>query len=489
MADTTDASPAATLQRWAADTWRCLRALEVDGLPADRVGVSLKPSTRVAQTSPTNIGAWMWSLVAAREIGFIDAKECGARLHRTLTRLASLPRHDPSGLLANWFDPATGEVLVKRPGRRSRIPQFVSTIDNAWLAMSLHLVANADPTHAGPRAAEFLDTMRLSMAFDADVRPGGLFHGGFSLDAPAARYRAVRGNHLGGGDVWYTAHHFDLLVSESRIATYVGIWRGEIPAASYYATWRSRFGELAPGRGDFSAHHAGVEVPEGAVDYRGMRIVPSWGGSMFEALMPHLFVPEMEWGPDSWGVQHPLYVRAHREYALDEHHWPCWGFSPAADPASRNGYREYGVSAVSLSPHGYPSDVEGARQRGPRAGSAATVADDGVVAPHASFIALQVDPVGALANLQRLERDFNVYGPGGFIDAVAVRSGRSARRYLCVDQAMCFAALANVLADDAMRRYVATPQVEAALRPLMEAERFAATDTRRPGSHSYSPRR
>lgn len=424
----------------------------------------------------------MWSLVAARELELIDAQECSTALHRALSRLTALPRHGPSGLLSNWFDPFTGEALLHRPGGRALVPQFVSTVDNAWLAMSLHLVANADPAHAGPRAAEFLDTLRLSMAFDAGARPGGLFHGGFSLEAPAARYRAVRGNYTGGGDVWYTAHHFDLLVSESRIATYVGIWRGELPAASYYATWRSRFGEVCPERGDHIAQHAGVEVAEGAVDYRGMRIVPSWGGSMFEALMPSLFLPEMQWGPDSWAVQHPLYVRAQREYALDERGWPCWGSSPAADPASRNGYREYGVSVVGLNPQGYPSDVEGARRRGPRAGSAQRVADDGVVAPHASFLALHVDPDGALTNLQRLEREFNVYGPGGFTDAVAVRSGRSARRYLCLDQAMCFAALANVLAEDAMRRYVATPEVEAALRPLMEAERFAAKDTARAGT-------
>lgn len=418
----------------------------------------------------------MWSLVAARELGLIGAQECSTALHRALGRLAALPRHGPCGLLSNWFDPFTGEVLLNRPGRATRVPQFVSTVDNAWLAMSLHLVANADPAHAGPRAAQFLDAMRLSMAFDAGIRPGGLFHGGFSLDAPAARYRAVRGNYLGDGDVWYTAHHFDLLVSESRIATYVGIWRGELPAASYYATWRSRFGDIAPERGDHLAQHAGLQVAEGAVDYRGMRIVPSWGGSMFEALMPSLFLPEMQWGPDSWSVQHPLYVRAQREYALDERGWPCWGSSPAADPASRTGYREYGVSAVGLNPQGYPSDVEGARRRRSRAGSTQAVADDGVVAPHASFLALNVDPAGALTNLQRLERDFNVYGPGGFIDAVAVRSGRSARRYLCLDQAMCLAALANILAEDAMRRYVATAEVETALRPLMETERFAAKD-------------
>ena len=44
-----------------------------------------------------------------------------------------------------------------------------------------------------------------------------------------------------------------------------------------------------------------VKVFEGTYDYRGVRIVPSWGGSMFEALMVPLFVPEDAWAPRSWG--------------------------------------------------------------------------------------------------------------------------------------------------------------------------------------------
>ena len=44
---------------------------------------------------------------------------------------------------------------------------------------------------------------------------------------------------------------------------------------------------------------------------------PGWGGSMFEELMPAVFVPEETWAPRSWGVNHPLHVRAEREHGLD----------------------------------------------------------------------------------------------------------------------------------------------------------------------------
>ncbi|MDQ6670221.1 MAG: hypothetical protein M3069_05645, partial [Chloroflexota bacterium] len=51
-------------------------------------------------------------------------------------------------------------------------------------------------------------------------------------------------------------------------------------------------------------------VFEGHYTYAGLNFVPSWGGSMFEALMPALVVPENEWGPRSFGLNNVLYARA-----------------------------------------------------------------------------------------------------------------------------------------------------------------------------------
>jgi len=56
-----------------------------------------------------------------------------------------------------------------------------------------------------------------------------------------------------------------------------------------------------------------------------MNIVPSWGGSMFEALMVPLFVPEERWGPQSWGINHPLYVQAQILHGTLEAQYGYWG--------------------------------------------------------------------------------------------------------------------------------------------------------------------
>lgn len=152
-----------------------------------------------------------------------------------------------------------------------------------------------------------------------------------------------------------------------------------------------------------------------------------------------------------------------------------WGFSPSNDPAG--GYREYGVDQLGLDGAGYTSDQERTTvdqpYEGCREGSPAPAEyGDGVVTPHASFLALRYARGESMANLRRIARDFDAYGPGGFYDAVAVRSGQVSQRYLALDQGMILAALGNELADDAMRRYVAPGELEQKVRPLMRMEQF-----------------
>lgn len=78
---------------------------------------------------------------------------------------------------------------------------------------------------------------------------------------------------------------------------------------------------------------------------------------------------------------------------------------------------------------------------------------NGVVTPHASFLALPYARNAALANLAKLRAGFDAYGPGGFYDAVAVRTGAVSKWYLALDQGMVMGALGNVLANGNLHRY------------------------------------
>lgn len=482
----------ADLRRWAADTWDSFVAMtdERTGLPADNIEGDLDAASRSGYTSPTNIGAYLWSTVVADELGLVSGREARARIGRTLTTVAGMEKHEPSGMFYNWYDEATGEKLLEFPGSGEQIFPFVSSVDNGWFAAALMVVRSAEP-QLRAKADAILADMDFAAFYDADQFGGerpGMLRGGFWVDDSGTQ--CSEPGQVDGSDVLFTCHHYDILNSEPRIASYIGIARGQIPADHYFATNRT-----FPASCDWSwleqrpvgttRTYEGIDVFEGAFTYRGMRVVPTWGGSMFEELMPDLFVPEARWAPRSWGKNHPLAVRAHIEHGLEQAGYGYWGFSPASNPFG--GYGVYGVDEIGMDPGGYPSDREGTNvDRGyagcreatnPAPGAPEPTFGDGVVTPHASALALAYAPREAVDNLRGIEDDLDAYGPGGFYDSVAVRSGTTAERYLSLDQGMVMGAIGNLLGHDVLHRALATKQVEKVLRPLIGQEEFSVGAT------------
>jgi hypothetical protein len=466
------------------DTWRSFTAMTVTdtGMPADNIGGALDPATRSKYTSPTNIGSYLWSAIVAQKLGVIDRRELVSRTRTTLSSLAHLQRHPASGQFYNWYDPATLELLHTWPEDGSVVYPFASSVDNAWLAAALMVVRNAVP-EVRRQAQELLDPMDFAFFYDEVGRgpdvPAGLMRGGF-WDAPPPGC-SLPGNYTGvGPDVYYTCHTYGSFASETRMITYVAISLGQVPPAHYFAPWRTfpdtcdwGWQEQKP-VGQF-VDYLGVPVFEGQYSYRGLKFVPSWGGDMFEELMPDMFVPEVKWGKNSWARQHSVYVRGQIEHGLNDAKYGYWGFSPSSNPDG--GYREYGVDIMGLDTPGYTSDQErtsvdvgfdGCREATPPPAAYG----DGVVTPHAVVLALPYQPRAALTELVKLRRDFDSYGPGGYYDAIAVRSGKVAKRYLALDQGMIMGALGNLLAGDVLRDAFSRGGASEHLRPVMAMEEF-----------------
>ena len=74
--------------------------------------------------------------------------------------------------------------------------------------------------------------------------------------------------------------------------------------------------------------------------------------------------------------------------------------------------------------------------------------------------------------LAKLRTDFDSYGPGGFYDSIAVRSGKVAKRYLALDQGMIMGALGNLNGDNVLRNAFTKGGAEQHLRPVMAMEEF-----------------
>ncbi|WP_143590552.1 glucoamylase family protein [Thermoactinospora rubra] len=470
--------PADTLRTYAAATWRSMAAMvePATGLPADKVTGDLK--TRAKVTSPTNVATYLWSVFAARDIGLIGRREAEARVAKALDSVARLERHAPTGQFFNWYDPATLQLVRTWPDTGDPVRPFASSVDNGWLAAALMMVPQAVPSQ-GAKARAILQTMDFRAYYDPAARPDagtGLLRGGFWVERPEGCSVETPSG------LFMTCHHYGA-PAETRIATYVGIALGQLPREHYFGLYRTfpdagcdwAWQEQKP-VGSWK-EYLGVKVWQGTYGYRGMRFVPTWGGSMFEELMNDLIVPENVWAAKSWGRNHPVVVRAHIEHGLHEAGYGYWGFSPSNDP--HGGYREYGVDPLGMDAAGYTSDrertsvdpgYEGCRPAQPEPASYG----DGVVTPHAVFLAYRYAPRQALDNLARLRRNFDAYGPGGFYDAIAVRSGQVSKYHLALDQGMIMAAIGNALAGDAMRRYFATPQVAAKLKPVLSLEEWDA---------------
>jgi hypothetical protein len=234
--------------------------------------------------------------------------------------------------------------------------------------------------------------------------------------------------------------HYDLLASEARAALFVAIAKGDIPQKVWLRAGRN------------------------VVSINGEAGVLSWTGTMFEYLMPTLW---MKLFPDTLLERAAqVAVLCHRSYA-QERQIP-WGISECScgdkAPDGRYFYRAVGVPPLAL------SNVN---------------TDDLVVAPYATFLALITDATGAAANLAEMEGR-GWLGPYGFADAYdftkdRLKPGTSCEVVACWmahHQGMSIVAVANALHAHIMqRRFHSEPMVIATERLLQEAARNPDTST------------
>ena len=157
-------SDALALRLTARRTWRFFETFVTPAenmLPPDNFQEDPKPVI-AHRTSPTNIGLYLLSSVAARDFGWAGTTETVERLEATFDSMQKLPRF--KGHFLNWY--GTRDL-------RALTPAYVSSVDSGNLAGHLIALANACESwldQANAPAARFglADTLRLAReAFDA----------------------------------------------------------------------------------------------------------------------------------------------------------------------------------------------------------------------------------------------------------------------------------------------------------------------------------
>ncbi|MCP5420281.1 MAG: hypothetical protein H6970_11110 [Gammaproteobacteria bacterium] len=417
---------AAFLRRLAQDTWNGLTALNdrEHGLPLDTVRFDGKDTdfqrARIGDyTSVTNIGLYMVSVVAAWNLGFIDHVEALTALNTTLTTLERLETYQ--GFFYNYYDTTSLE----------RTTNFVSFVDSSWLTTGLLIVRGAFP-ELYARCTRLVDQGDYGFFYDPVEQQ--MSHGYYvNLPGPSE-------------------FNYGVLISEARLGSLIAIGKGDVPEEHWF-----RMARILPPQYDWQSLPPddyreqivhGFRLWSGFYRWRDFAYVPSWGGSLFEVLMPELVLDENRYAPASLGRNAQMHVAVQREFALQDLGYPVWGLSPSSTPVGDD-YHEYGVKVLGM--RGY----------GP-----------GAVTPHASALALLVAPEAAIANLRALVKRYPLYGEYGLYDAVDPYSGQVAYKYLALNQGMLFIALANYLGDHGIQRLFAADPMVSRVLPLLAAERF-----------------
>lgn len=478
------------LETIARDTWNFYGYnTDVDpntDLPRDNIGFNGAPA-QGNYTSPTNIGLYLWSIVAAQDMHIINRHEELDRLSRAITTIERLRKWN--GFLLSWYDTTNGHCLTAPGGSDCETSpltgQFISTVDNGWYGSGLVVARQAlgetqcQECHAlVARLTRLLTAMDYGVFYDSgnqctDITAGQMY-GGYIVDQGPAGF------------------HYGLLNTETRIAAYMGIGTHTMPGDVWWRTWRTlpttnppppptgcaidtaNFdwqGQYPP-QGFYTTYtdpqsdkpfivFEGHYVYSGTSTFGNIEFVPSWGGSEFEGLMPNMVVPETSWGPHSFGLNDVRYAQMEVAWPLEGLSYPVWGLSPASTPDDTGGYDAFGAVGPPY-PHALASNAN------------CCAYQQYAVTPHASFLALTVLPQQALENIMTLRQRYpGIYGPYGFFDAVNPVTGSIGHRYLVLDQSMIMAALDNVLQNGAMQQHFASDPVGQAVQPYLETEQFS----------------
>ncbi|WCP12161.1 Cyclic beta-(1,2)-glucan synthase NdvB [Sphingobium sp. AntQ-1] len=245
------------------------------------------------------------------------------------------------------------------------------------------------------RAGAWAHGMDFALLFDMSSR---LFHIGYNVTADRI-----------------DQHHYDLLASEARLASFFAIAKGDVPPEHWFFLGRPITKKAS-----------------------GLSLV-SWNGSMFEYLMPNLFLRS---DPATLlGQSDRTAVDLQHAYAAK--HGIPWGISESSF-ASMGSDRVYRYHAFGV----------------PGLGLRRGLARDLVVAPYATVLALAARTVLAVRNLRDLA-GLGMLGRYGFYEAADFTPERVpegerfaiVRSYMAHHHGMSMAALGNALCGDMFVRW------------------------------------
>jgi cyclic beta-1,2-glucan synthetase len=291
---------------YAEKTWKFFDSFvdrENNYLPCDNV--SIMPSYAVAhRTSPTNIGLYLVSLVAARDFGFIDTPTLADRLENTLNTVEKLPKF--KGHLYNWYNTVECSVIGQ---------EYISTVDSGnFIVCIVALLQGLEEYFKEDERLEKISLRFKKIEEETDFR--------FLYDTKRSLFSIGYNVEKEERDSGY----YDLYMSEMRTTDYYAVARGIVEKEHWSCLSRA-----------LVARHLLLGSA-------------SWSGTAFEYFMPHLFLPIIEnsFNDEALGFAFAEQVN----FSSPTSSGRVWGTSEsgyfAFDRDMNYQYRAFGVPSLSL---------------------------------------------------------------------------------------------------------------------------------------------
>lgn len=378
-------------------------------LPPDNVSVF--PTSEVAyRTSPTNIGLYLLSVLAASDLSFISPQDAVSRIEQTVKTVEKLPKY--RGQLYNWYSTVTLEVIGQEYISTVDCGNFVTSLVALYEGLAEYEKKDKRVSELRRRIKEIEINSDFHFLFDSSR---DLFSLGFFADTEK-RDSIV----------------YDMYMSEARTTDYYAVARGIVRSSHWSALSRP----LIP-----SALGVGVL---------------SWSGTAFEYFMPQLLLPTYKNSfahealsyAFSEQVRFSSYVSGERLFGTSES-----GYF-AFDESLNYQYRAFGVPSLSRR-------IEGESQRviSPYSSFLMLRANVGQVMRN-------------LESLKRIgmQGEFGFYEALDLCPSRVGNSPSAVKSYMSHHLGMSLVACANCILDDIFtKRFMSDPQMKAVSELLKEA--------------------